>query len=144
MSTIISKNKFSLLSDNGTTAASNMNTTTTDTRQPDTVYPQLSSNNSDNNNPNSNISSIDNSDNSEDDGEWVVKAPIKRQSRQQPRLQHNSNENESEGWNSIIEEEYNDDYMSYTEHELFKHVKATQLKNIRTHPGVPMALRRKH
>ncbi|KAG0375452.1 hypothetical protein BGX24_009070 [Mortierella sp. AD032] len=119
-----------------------MNTTTIDTRQSDTIYPQLSSNNmSDNNNSTNNM----NNNSSEDDGEWVVKAPVKRQPRRQASLQNdNNNGNENKGWNSFIEGEYEDDYMSYTEHELSKHVKATQLKNIRTHPGVPLAVRRKH
>ncbi|KAF9121836.1 hypothetical protein BGW39_010226 [Mortierella sp. 14UC] len=125
-----------------TTATSIMNTTI-DARQPDTVYPQLSNNNKSDSNSSNNRANSNNSNNSEDDGEWVVKAPVKRHSRQRP-SQRNNNENDNEEWNSPIEDEYEDDYMFYTEHELSKHAKATQLKNIRTHPGVPLAVRRKH
>ncbi|KAF9137173.1 hypothetical protein BGX30_010487 [Mortierella sp. GBA39] len=84
-------------------------------------------------------------DNGEDGGEWVVKASAKRQPRQRP-SHHNNNaintENENRKYLVEGDSEEEDGYMSWTEHELSKHVKATQLKNIRTHPGVPLAVRR--
>lgn len=83
-------------------------------------------------------------DNSDDDGEWVVKASVKWQPRRGP-PHHNiySNEdNENRKYSIEDDSEDEDGYMSSTEHELSKHVKATQLKNIRTHPGVPLSVRR--
>lgn len=83
-------------------------------------------------------------DSSEDDGEWVVKASVKRQLRRRS-SHHKINakeDNESQKYSFEDDSEDEDGYMSWTEHELSKHVKATQLKNIRTHPGVPLAVRR--
>lgn len=126
-----------------TNATSTMNTTT-DARQPETVYPQSSNeSNYDNNNSNNNLT-LNNDNNSEGDGEWVVKATVKRQPRRRPSHHSNTINEENETQNYSIEDDSDDEdgYMSWTEHELSKHVKATQLKNIRTHPGVPLAVRR--
>lgn len=126
-----------------TNATSTINITA-DACQPETVYPQsLNESNDDNNNCNNNLT-LNNDNNSEDDGEWVIKATVKRQPRRRP--SHHSNtineENETRKYTIEDDSEDEDGYMSWTEHELSKHVKATQLKNIRTHPGVPLAVRR--
>ncbi|KAF8932081.1 hypothetical protein BGZ47_011565 [Haplosporangium gracile] len=83
-------------------------------------------------------------DNGEDGGEWVVKASVKRQPRRRPSRHNNTINEDNENRNYSVEDDSEDEdgYMSWTEHELSKHVKATQLKNIRTHPGVPLVVRR--
>ncbi|KAF9313652.1 hypothetical protein BGZ91_006204 [Linnemannia elongata] len=143
MSPIIARNKYFILSDNGNTNATSTMNTTTDAYQPETVYPQSLNELNDENNSNNNLS-LNNDNNSEDDGEWVVKATVKRQPRRRPSHHTNTIKDENETRNYSIEDDSEDEdgYMSWTEHELSKHVKATQLKNIRTHPGVPLAVRR--
>ncbi|KAF9129009.1 hypothetical protein BG015_004254 [Linnemannia schmuckeri] len=142
MSPIISKNKYSILSDNGNTNATSTVNTTTDARQTVTVYPQSSNESNDDYRNNNNLTLTN--DNSEDDGEWIVKASVKRQPRRRPSHQNNTINEDNEDRSYSIEDDSEDEdgYMSWTEHELSKHVKATQLKNIRTHPGVPLAVRR--
>ncbi|KAF9547238.1 hypothetical protein EC957_008751 [Mortierella hygrophila] len=141
MSPIISKNKYFILADNGNTNI----TSVMNARQPETVYPQSSNESNDDNNSSNNNLILNNDNNSEDDGEWVVKASVKRQPRRRS-SHHNNNaiNTENDNRNYLVEDDSNeeDGYMSWTEHELSKHVKATQLKNIRTHPGVPLAVRR--
>ncbi|KAG0203599.1 hypothetical protein BGX33_009021 [Mortierella sp. NVP41] len=153
MSRIISKNKFSILSDNGNTnAPSTMNTT--DACQTVHAYTRIQSKDSQESNDNHHFTASSNKEqsfDSEDDGEWVVKSkPARRQPRRRPSHRNNNNTNNSNnddyelGWSYTNEDSEDDDdgYMSLTEHELSKHVKAMQLKNIRTHPGVPMVCRR--
>ncbi|KAF9917953.1 hypothetical protein FBU30_000425 [Linnemannia zychae] len=142
MSPIISKNKFSLLS-NGNTNSPETMTNPSATSHSVTVYP-YSNDSQESNNYSHNLTNDEQTDNDSDDGEWIVKTTVKRQSRRNNIDNSMSLTDDNKNWKYSIEESEDEDdgYMSFTEHELSKHSKATQLKNIRTHPGVPLHQRR--